>query len=56
MIRWSLHILLMADLPFGMYQQVEQEVMARAKTLADRTEQGKLKRQTFTNIANKSLN
>lgn len=40
----------------GLYQKVEQEVTERAKTLAERTDQGKFKRQLFTNIANKSLN
>jgi transcriptional regulator with XRE-family HTH domain len=40
----------------GLYQKVEQEVMARAKTLAERTGQGNPKRQMLLNIANKSLN
>ena len=40
----------------GLYQKVEQEVMARAKELAERTDQGESKRQIFTNIANKFLN
>ena len=46
----------------GLYQKVEQEVTARAKTLAERTDRQKANRQTaykrqiFTNIANKSLN
>jgi transcriptional regulator with XRE-family HTH domain len=40
----------------GLYQKVEQEVVARAKILANRTDQGKPKRQILTNIANKSLN
>src|SRR5260221_12126771 len=38
----------------GLYQKVEQEVAARAKTLADRTTDRK--RQILANIANKSLN
>jgi transcriptional regulator with XRE-family HTH domain len=40
----------------GLYQKVEQEVMARAKTLADREKQTVRKRQILANIANKSLN
>jgi transcriptional regulator with XRE-family HTH domain len=40
----------------GLYQKVEQEVMARAKTLAEKTNQEKSKRQMLANIANKFLN
>jgi transcriptional regulator with XRE-family HTH domain len=40
----------------GLYQKVEEKVIARAKTLADRTKPDARKRQIFTNIANKSLN
>ena len=40
----------------GLYQKIEQEVMERAKVLAERTDQEESKRQIFTNIANKSLN
>jgi transcriptional regulator with XRE-family HTH domain len=40
----------------GLYQKVEQEVIERAKALADKTDQGDSKRRIFTNIANKSLN
>ena len=46
----------------GLYQKVEQEVLARAKTLAERTNKGKPnrltahKREILNNIANKSLN
>jgi transcriptional regulator with XRE-family HTH domain len=46
----------------GLYQKVEQEVTARAKTLAERTDRQKANRQTahkrqiLANIANKALN
>lgn len=40
----------------GLYQKVEQEVMARAKILSYRTNQTDSKRQMLTNIANKSPN
>jgi transcriptional regulator with XRE-family HTH domain len=40
----------------GLYQKVEQEVIERAKALAERMDQGNPKRQIFTNIANRSLN
>jgi transcriptional regulator with XRE-family HTH domain len=40
----------------GLYQKVEQEVIARAKALARKMDQGKPKYRTFTNIANKTLN
>jgi transcriptional regulator with XRE-family HTH domain len=40
----------------GIYQKIEQEVMARAKTLSNRVDIGESKRQVFINIANKSLN
>jgi transcriptional regulator with XRE-family HTH domain len=40
----------------GLYQKVEQEVIERAKTLADQTDQGDPKRQIYINIANKLLN
>jgi transcriptional regulator with XRE-family HTH domain len=40
----------------GLYQKVEQEVMARAKTLSNRVDLGESKRQMLINIANKSLN
>lgn len=46
----------------GLYQRVEQEVVARAKALAERTDQGKAnshnahKRQILANIADKILN
>jgi transcriptional regulator with XRE-family HTH domain len=45
-----------SELFSGLYQKVEHEVMERAKTLADQTDQGNPKRQIFINIANKSLN
>ncbi len=45
-----------SELFSGLYQKVEQEVMERARTLADRTGEGDPKRQIFLNIANKSLN
>lgn len=46
----------------GLYQKVREEVTARAKALAERTDRPKAnrqtvhKRQTLTNIANKALN
>ena len=46
----------------GLYQKVEQEVTARAKALAERTDRQKANRQTtykrqiLTNIANNVLN
>jgi len=45
-----------SELFSGLYQKVEQEVIERAKTLANETDQGDPKRQIFINIANKSLN
>ena len=45
-----------SELFSGLYQKVEQEVMERARTLADLTDQGDPKRQIFINIADKSLN
>jgi hypothetical protein len=39
----------------GLYQKIEQEVIERARTLADQ-EPNARKRQIFINIANKSLN
>jgi transcriptional regulator with XRE-family HTH domain len=45
-----------SELFAGLYQKVEQEVMARAKVLADGMDQGNPKRQIFTNIANNTLN
>ena len=46
----------------GLYQKAEQDVVARAKTLAERTSRGKPNRQTahkrqvLTKIANNTLN
>ena len=40
----------------GLYQKIEQEVIKRAKVLADQEKLNPRKRQIFTNIANKSLN
>jgi len=45
-----------SELFSGLYQKVEQEVIERAKTLADREKLNARKRQIFINIANKSLN
>ena len=40
----------------GLYHKVEEEVVARAKTLTHRTDISESKRQVLVNIANKSLN
>ena len=40
----------------GLYQRVEEEVMARAKILAHRIDKTESKRQIFVNIANKTPN
>jgi transcriptional regulator with XRE-family HTH domain len=40
----------------GLYQRIEQEVAARAKTLSHRVDIGESKRQMLINIANKSPN
>ena len=42
--------------PDGKLKLVEQQVIERAKALAERADLGNPKRQIFTNIANRSLN
>ena len=40
----------------GLYKRIEQEVVERARTMAEREKSNVRKRQIFSNIANKSLN